>query len=253
MDSINSSWLSDGLDARMSELAGRLGDVYNALQSSGSDLAYDLTQADDGEELFRRRVNKTYETKCVSSDNINYGSVEADNNVGGIAGAMGIEYEFDLEDSLAQIVGANGIISNTYNTNCVNSGNVNYASVQGKKDRIGGAVGSEESGTVIHCESYGSISSTDGNYVGGIAGFSSTSIHDSYAFCLVNGVRYVGGVAGFGKNILDSVSMIETDTSGAFVGAVAGWADMDEEENDIAGNFYVNESLGAIDGISYVG
>ena len=272
MDSINSSWLSDGLDARMSELAGRLGDVYNALQSSGSDLAYDLTQANDQfsrilllmanalngspqTDLFEDVSEKLGESASegLVSSNINYGSVEADNNVGGIAGAMGIEYEFDLEDSLAQIVGANGIISNTYNTNCVNSGNVNYASVQGKKDRIGGAVGSEESGTVIHCESYGSISSTDGNYVGGIAGFSSTSIHDSYAFCLVNGVRYVGGVVGFGKNILDSVSMIETDTSGAFVGAVAGWADMDEEENDIAGNFYVNESLGAIDGISYVG
>lgn len=272
IDAVDLDGLSDELDARMSELAGRLGDVYGVIQSSGSDLAYDLTQANDQfsrvmllmanamngspqTDLFEDVSEQRGETvtEGLVSSNINYGSVEADNNVGGIAGAMGIEYEFDLEDSLAQIVGANGIISNTYSTSCVNSGNVNYASVQGKKDRIGGTVGSEESGTVMHCESYGSVSSSDGNYVGGIAGYSGTSIHNSYAFCLVNGTRYVGGVAGSGTNILNSVSMIETDAGGAFVGAVAGWADMEEEGNNVTGNLYVSESLGAIDGISYIG
>ena len=242
--SVDFDGLSDEFNARMNELAGRLGNVYGVLQSSGGDLAYDLTLANSEQQ------GETA-TEGLVSGNENYGAVEADNNVGGIAGAMGIEYEFDLEDSLAQIVGANGIVSNTYSTNCVNSGNVNYASVQGKKDRIGGAVGSEESGTVMNCESYGSISSTDGNYVGGIAGYSSTSIHKSYAFCLVNGSRYVGGVAGSGKDIWDSVSMIETESSGAFIGAIAGWADMDEEDS-VTGNLYVHDSLGAIDGISYV-
>ena len=272
LDTVDFDALSDELDARMSELAGRLGDVYGVIQSSGSDLAYDLTQANDQfsrvmllmanamngspqTDLFEDVSEQRGETATegLVSANTNYGSVEADNNVGGIAGAMGIEYEFDLEDSLAQIVGANGIISNTYSANCVSAGNVNYASVQGKKDRIGGTVGSEESGTVMNCESYGSVSSTDGNYVGGIVGYSGTSIHSSYAFCLVNGTRYVGGIVGSGTNILDSISMIETDTDGAFVGAVAGWAEMDEEDNEVTGNLYVNESLGAIDGISYVG
>ena len=268
--SVDFDGLSDEFNARMNELAGRLGNVYGVLQSSGGDLAYDLTLANDQfsrilmlmanalngspqTDLFEDVSEQQGETATegLVSGNENYGAVEADNNVGGIAGAMGIEYEFDLEDSLAQIVGANGIVSNTYSTNCVNSGNVNYASVQGKKDRIGGAVGSEESGTVMNCESYGSISSTDGNYVGGIAGYSSTSIHKSYAFCLVNGSRYVGGVAGSGKDIWDSVSMIETESSGAFIGAIAGWADMDEEDS-VTGNLYVHDSLGAIDGISYV-
>ena len=269
--SIDVDSISERIDTRMNELAGRLGEVYGVIQASGGDLAYDLSQANDQFSrvmlLMANAMNGSPQTDLFSdvseqsgeaateglvSKNTNYGSVDGDNNIGGIVGAMGIEYEFDLEDSLAQIVGANGIINNTYNSNCVSASNVNFGSVQAKKDRAGGTVGSEETGTVMNCESYGSVTSTDGSYVGGIAGYSDTSIHNSYAFCLVNGTRYVGGIAGSANSIVDSVSMIETDASGAFIGAVAGWADMTVEDS-VKGNLYVHDSLGAVDGISYVG
>ena len=259
------------LQARFNDLSGRLAGVYGAFSESGGSLAYDLNMANNQfsrvmlmmanamngkpqNDLFQDVSEELGEsvTEGNVAGNTNHASVEGDNNVGGIAGSMGIEYEFDLEDSLVQLVGANGIISNSYQTTCVNSGNVNYGRVSGKKDRIGGIVGSEETGTVIHCESYGGTESIDGSYVGGIAGYSDTSIRESYVLAAVNGTRYVGGIAGSGEDLYDNVSIIDTESRGAFIGAIAGWADMNGD-NTVKGNRFVHETLGGVDGISYTG
>ncbi len=261
----------EAIQARFNDISIRLADVYGAFSESGSSLAYDLNMANNQfskvmmmmanamngvpqNDLFQDVSEELGETVTEGNvaGNINHASVEGDNNVGGIAGSMGIEYEFDLEDSLVQLVGANGIINNTYNSTCICSGNVNYGQVSGKKDRIGGIVGSEETGTVVRCESYGSTGSTDGSYVGGIAGYSDTSIRSSYVLAAVNGTRYVGGIAGSGKDLYDNVSIIDTDTRGAFIGAIAGWADMTEEDS-VQGNRFVHDTLGGVDGISYTG
>ena len=261
----------EAIQARFNELSARLADAYGVFSESGGALAYDLNMANNQfsrvmlmmanaingaaqNDLFQDVSEELGETVTEGNvaGNINHASIEGDNNVGGIAGSMGIEYEFDLEDSLVQLVGANGIISNTYNSTCVNSGNVNYGQVSGKKDRIGGIVGSEETGTVIRCESYGSTESTEGSYVGGIAGYSDTSIRSSSVLATVQGTRYVGGIAGSGKDLYDNISIIDTDTHGAFIGAVAGWADM-TSGGSVTGNRFVHDTLGGVDGISYAG
>lgn len=262
---------SEAVNNRINELAAKLGDVYGAFSASGGYLASDLKMANDQfskvmllmanamngaakNDVFEdvsEALGTTVTEGCVAG-NTNHAPVEGDNNVGGIAGSMGIEYEFDLEGSLVQIVGANGIISNTYNASCVNAGNVNYSEVRGKKDRIGGIVGNEETGTVIQGESYGSVSSSDGSYVGGIVGYSSTSVRDSYVLCTVNGTRYVGGVTGFGKDLFNNTAIVDTESRGAFLGAIAGWADMTAEDS-VSGNVFVHDTLGGVDGISYIG
>ena len=261
----------EAIQARFNELSARLADAYGVFSESGGALAYDLNMANNQfsrvmlmmanamngaaqNDLFQDVSEELGETVTEGNvaGNVNHAAVEGDNNVGGIAGSMGIEYEFDLEDNLVQLVGANGIISNTYNSTCVNSGNVNYGQVSGKKDRIGGIVGSEETGTVIRCESYGSTESTEGSYVGGIAGYSDTSIRSSSVLATVQGMRYVGGIAGSGKDLYDNISIIDTDTHGAFIGAVAGWADM-TGGGSVTGNRFVHNTLGGVDGISYTG
>lgn len=263
--------IESALRRGMDQLSHRLADAYDAFSASGGALAYDLNQANNQfskvmlmmanamngspqNDVFRDVSEELGETVTEGNvaGNENRGIVEGDNNIGGIAGSMGIEYEFDLEDSLAQMVGANGIINNTYESTCINSNNVNYGDVTGKKDRVGGIVGSEESGTVIHCQSYGPAESTEGSYVGGIAGYSDTSIRSSYVLASLNGTRYVGGVAGSAKDLYDNTSVVDIPTRGAFVGAVAGWADMTQGEN-VKGNFFVHASLGGVDGISYAG
>ena len=255
----------------MGAVADSLKGAYEIISSNGSDLAYDLSLANDqftrvltlmANALNGATNNQVFEdvsdqlgekdTEGRVSGNVNYGAVDGDNNVGGIAGSMGVEYEFDLEDNLIETVGANGIVNNTYDAKCVSSGNVNQGKVVAKKDRAGGVVGSSELGAVLSCESYGAVESTEGSYVGGVAGYSSTSIRGSYAMCSVNGTRYVGGIAGYANEITDNASIMETGSKGAFTGAIAGWADANAE-NMVKDNVYVHESLGAIDGISYSG
>ena len=88
--------------------------------------------------------------------------------------------------------------------------------------------------------------------MGGIAGYSDTSIRSSSVLATVQGTRYVGGIAGSGKDLYDNISIIDTDTHGAFIGAVAGWADM-TGGGSVTGNRFVHDTLGGVDGISYAG
>ncbi|MBR4394039.1 MAG: hypothetical protein IKT07_08425 [Oscillospiraceae bacterium] len=248
-----------------------LWDAYTILSDSSSALSVDLTNAnnqfskvmtmfadamggDATHEVFED-VSEDLppeETEGRVSNNLNYGRVEGDNNVGGVIGAMGVEYEFDMEDTIAETVGANGIVNNRYETKCVSSGNINQGVVAAKKDRVGGVVGSAETGTVVSCENYGSVSSTEGGYAGGVAGYSSTSVRQSYAMCTVGGSEYVGGIVGYGAKITDCASMIDVSSVNICTGAIAGWADVNAEEA-VDRNIYVHSSLGAIDGISYAG
>ena len=190
------------------------------------------------------------DTEGRVSRNRNYGSVEGDSNVGGVIGAMGIEYEFDIEDKLVETIGVNGIVNKSYESKCVSSANRNYGGVTGRKDRVGGVVGSSETGLVLNCEGYGGVSSSDGSYVGGVVGYSETSIRDSYAMCSIAGSKYVGGITGYGSTITDCASIVMLDSSGVCAGAIAGWADMTVADA-VDRNFYVHDTLGAVDGISY--
>jgi hypothetical protein len=262
---------SGSSDAGSGGLVNNLLDAYGILSDSSSALSHDLTNANnqfskvmtmfanavggDASHQVFEDVSEDLppeETEGRVSDNLNYGRVEGDNNVGGVIGAMGVEYEFDMEDTIAETVGVNGIVNNRYETKCVSSGNINQGVVEAKKDRVGGVVGSAETGTVVSCENYGSVTSTEGGYAGGVAGYSGTSVRQSYAMCTVGGSEYVGGIAGYGTKITDCASMIAVPSVNICTGAIAGWADVNVAES-VDRNVYVHNSLGAIDGISYSG
>ena len=255
----------------LAERFDSLSSLYGAVSGTAGFLGEDLTRVNNQFSrvmlLMANALDRTSDPNIFEdvSDNMsegdvegrvsvneNYGHVDGDSNVGGVVGAMGIEYEFDLEDALATAVGANGIISNTYDTKCVCSGNLNYGSVTAKKDRAGGMVGNCETGTILQCENYGRVESTEGGYVGGIAGYSDTRIRNSYAMCRLSGNKYLGGIAGFANELTDCASMITADHATAFVGSIAGWADM-TVANAVDRNIFVHDSLGAVDGISYAG
>ena len=247
----------------------RVSEAYGILSDSSNALSVDLGTANDqfskvlmmmsdavngaaNHEIFEDISGEMglEDTEGRVSGNRNRGAVDGDSNVGGIIGSMGIEYEFDMEDKVVETLGVNGIVNKTYESKCVSSENVNYGSVTGRKDRIGGVVGSSETGLVLSCQGYGSVKSTDGSYVGGVAGFSGTTIRDSYVMCSLSGSKYVGGVAGYGSNITDCVSLVDLSSSNVCSGAIAGWADM-AQEGAVDRNIYVHDTLGAIDGISY--
>lgn len=187
---------------------------------------------------------------------VNHGHIEADANVGGIAGDMGIEYEFDLENELMSAINSRNPITSTYLTKCISSGNINHGSIAGKKDNVGGIAGQAQVGIIEHCENYGRVESSEGNYVGGIAGISHTNIRLCYSMCQLDGREFVGGIAGRAVELHDCVSLVGADDVTACFGAVAGYAEIAQAEDGedlVSGNIFVGEGIGAIDGISYSG
>lgn len=172
----------------------------------------------------------------------NAGKIEADRNIGGIAGAMAVEYSKDPEDDIEKP----DTFNFTYITKAVLQACVNEGEVSGKKDCAGGIAGLSEIGTIYNCENYGSVESTGGNYVGGIAGKSSSTIRRCYSKSKIRGERYVGGIAGKTDSMTACRAIVNV-TGDENAGAIAGSGDRE----NLSGNVFVDSGLGAVDGISY--
>ena len=177
----------------------------------------------------------------------NEGTVEGDLDVAGIAGAMGIDLEFDPEDDLKQegqrsldfLVQASAVV-----VDCVNAG-----AITGKKDDAGGIVGRMDLGMIRSCENNAPVSSTDGSYVGGVAGSSQGTIQSCWSKGALSGIHYIGGIAGLGDSLTDCRAAVEI-TGEAYLGAVAGSV---SGEGTVQGNLFAAGALAGIDGISYQG
>lgn len=116
---------------------------------------------------------------------------------------MAIEYDFDPEDDL--IEEGDRSLDFRYQTKAVVRACMNRGGVTGKRDYAGGVVGLMDLGRVSGCENYGDIASTDGGYVGGIAGASWGTIRDSWVKCHLSGGDYIGGVAGLGATLENAI------------------------------------------------
>ena len=176
----------------------------------------------------------------------NAGSVEGDRNVGGVVGAMSVEYDLDPEDDTVQLTH-----TGTYETKAVVQNCLNRGTVTGKKDCVGGVAGRMDLGTVLGCENYGGVSSTDGSDVGGIAGLSTGTVRTSYAKCTLSGKDYVGGIAGSASALRDCCAIVTVSEGSEWLGAVAG--DGDVTSGKILRNYFVDTGVAGIDGVSYSG
>ena len=258
----------EGLGEDISSLADGLSRMFGIIATNGGELSTEMTDANNqlsrvlmlmanalngasNRQIFQDISDELDEEDVEGrvSRCVNTASVEADSNVGGLIGDMGIEYEFDMEGNLAEAIGIEGIVSNTFETKCVASDNVNRGTVKGRKDGIGGVSGGEELGSILRCENYGSVDSSDGTNVGGVVGCSYSVVRESYAMCNLSGRENVGGIAGYGTTIQNCVSMVGLTDVIACSGAIAGFADVEGEA--LQGNFFVHETLGGVDGISY--
>ena len=260
----------DALDAALSDLLGSADDLGDLLSQSSDTILGDLSavsqqlqsitdllrqetslkksgEGDRIEDISDQVDGRSQRTGCLS-DARNEGVVKGDVNVAGIAGSMAIEYDFDPEDDLVEV--GDRSLDVRYQTKAVILSCINLGEVTGKKDDAGGIVGRMDLGQVSHCENYGSVSSADGSYVGGIAGASWGSIRDSWARCTLSGDHYVGGIAGYGSTLKNCHTLITLQEGSAYVGTVAGSVD---PEGTVTGNTFTQEALGAIDGISYAG
>lgn len=254
--------------ANMQGMSENLGVLNEEMASSTDDMLDDMSQVNDSfnrmmllftdamdgvldGEYADRFEDESLEAAAESTegtvaDCINYGTVSGDLDISGIAGAMGIEYDFDLEGDVTGNKDAK--LNSTFKTKCVLRGNKNEGRITAQKSYCGGITGLQEMGTILTGENYGRISSTTGDYVGGIAGNSVSAILNCYAKGILSGDEYVGGIAGYGHQIYNSYSIPAIVEANSFVGAIAGEVD---DEAKLRENYFVSDTLAGIDRISY--
>lgn len=237
---------ADNILADLTTISDQVQSITDLLRQETQD-AKDEADKNLVEDISDQIDSDQQRTGCVSSST-NNGEVQGDVNVAGIAGSMAIEYDFDPEDDLVKE--GDRSLDITYQTKAVIRRSVNHGTITGKKDQAGGVVGRMDLGQVTHCENYGTVSSTDGSYVGGIAGGSWGTIRESWSRCTLSGDHYVGGIAGYGTNLKNCRSAVEITDAKAYTGTIAGDRDT---EGIVTGNTFTHDSLGGIDGISYAG
>ncbi|MEA4973350.1 MAG: hypothetical protein VB119_09280 [Candidatus Metalachnospira sp.] len=212
----------------------------------------DLQNSGDGTDL-SQYIQDTSDTNISGTrlgkvaDCHNTGEIQADRNVGGIVGSMDIEYDLDPESDLT---GTN-IFRTTYETRSVLEDCVNEGNIISKKDSVGGIAGRMNLGTIFECENYGGIESSNGDYIGGIAGTANATIRNSYSKCTLKGDNYIGGIAGSATKLDSCYSIVSIDGGEECLGAIAGKGD--DESGNITNNYFVSDTLAGIDGISYSG
>lgn len=251
----NASNYSDIINEDLRAVNDQLNVVFNLL----ADHLVDYSEL-SVEELYEEVSDEEIDTITTGRTDscTNKGIVKGDINVGGIAGAMSIDEE-DPEDSAAGSVEYK--IGRRFITKCIINGSVNEGYITAKKNGAGGIVGYMKHGVVLDSEGYGSVESTEGDYVGGICGESLTIIKRCYALCSVSGGKNIGGIAGFADTLKDCYAIVDCEAAigrkGAIAGQTASYENLpdDEEEQGIkvSGNYYVGDSLYGIDNISYVG
>ncbi len=207
-----------------------------------------------GEELGDSQTTQDayYDTSSFQQGKVtlceNRGLVEADNSVGGIVGQVATEYDFDPEEDISVTGPESFNLEQT--VKAIVRESRNYGDVVGKKNYVGGVVGRADFGAVISCESYGAVSSSDGSYVGGIAGSSSYCVRSCYAMGELAGKDYVGGIAGQGCDIFYSYAYPLLEFTGECGGSIAGQL---SEDGILCGNYYVQGNVAGIDSIGYEG
>lgn len=245
--------LSDGMDQTSTDLKtinGQMNDVYDSIGTM-IDNIQNFTIEDVVDDTSMVDIESMTYGKLVGCTN--KGHVEADLNVGGIAGIMAVEYEIDPEDDAVADVSWKE--RHSYELKAVIASCVNKGNVTAKKDNAAGICAVAKLGYITHCSAYETIKSEGGDYVGGIAGTAYITIDNCIAKCSLSGEGYVGGILGCGFTQEDAgsvvsgcYSLVEITGCEQFDGAVAGCY-----EGSFTDNYFVSDRLRGINRVSYEG
>ena len=191
--------------------------------------------------------------KLLSCDN--RAAVSGDINTGGVAGTIAVEYELDPEsDALS---GDAPLYRREYELKAILQNCSNTGTITGRRDYVGGICGRMDLGLITGCEGGGIVESESGDYIGGIAGFTTAAIRDSFAKCRLSGGKYVGGIVGSAavEGSAKSVgevsrchSLVRVTDAKQYVGAISG-----VDRGAFRDNTFVSDQLAGIGGISIAG
>lgn len=247
---------TDGLKAAVGNGVANITEDVNAISSQIDSisktfaLATEDAQQDMVSDVSDADIDAIREGKIRNCTN--QAAVEADLNVGGIVGAMALESSLDPE---SDTVSGSGLRMRHYEVKAILQSCVNRGTVTGKRSYCGGICGRMELGTIVSCENYGSITSTGGNYVGGISGNTAGRIRDCFAKCTLSGSKYIGGIVGNGttqdvtgesSTVSNCYAMVDIEEAIQYIGAISGG-----ENGSFAQNFFCSDTLAGINHVSY--
>lgn len=219
--------------------------INNTISNASNNLGIKVTDISDKDtaDNFTGKVEA-----CV-----NYGSVLADLNAGGIAGAIALENDMDHEDDIQ--FNGNQSLNLESEMRSVILNCENKATVSAKKRQVGGIVGLTTLGLVKDCVNTGYLDAESANYVGGIVGNSDGYIRNNSSKCQISGASYVGGIAGKAAFVSDCQSMVNIQNGNEKTGAILGFQEINDntDKNSFKNNFYLvtDKDFGGIDGVSY--
>lgn len=248
----------DALNSRVNAASGGLGNdllqVSAQLRLTSDTLLNALQDAENGS--LQGSVSDTSEEDidAVTSGKIlscvNRAAVRGDINVGGVAGAMAVEYELDPEDDLSTDAPA---YRRAYELKAILHKCANYGSVTSLRNYAGGVCGRADLGLVSRCGGYGSVESESGDYVGGVAGFTGGAVRNCFAKCRLSGGDYVGGITGAvekdgGGSVSRCCSLVQIPEHGQYAGAISGGSGGTFQDN-----LFVSDGLAGLDRVSLAG
>ena len=256
-----------GLSSQMRALSGEMAGVTGTLKADitainekvneVTDTAYDLFLGDGNQDILidSSEMDIDLITLGKIKDCENSGEINGDINIGGIAGTMALEYELDPEDDLSSQTDDSE--RRKYEVKAVVQDCVNTGTITAKRSCVGGIAGRMDLGMIAHAENYGLIQSESGDYVGGIAGITSSTVRNCFSKCTLSGGSYIGGIVGSGvgknldgsySNVVSCCSMVEIPEYEQFVGAISG-----DRAGSFLENYFVSDTLAGINGKSYSG
>ncbi|MGM9554240.1 MAG: hypothetical protein ACI3V2_08030 [Faecousia sp.] len=248
------------LNGEIAGFSGTLSEDVRAIQqqvSAITDTAMELFFGDgEGDVLIdSSETDIDLVTLGKVSDCTNFGSVDGDINVGGIAGAMAMEYELDPEDDITSNL--DGTQRRKLEVKAILQNCANTGSITAKRSYAGGICGRMDFGLIARSEGYGSVSVSSGDYAGGIAGLAASTVRHCFAKCTLSGKKYIGGIVGSGVTediagssgtVAGCYSMVKIENAEEFSGAVSG-----VDAGDYVENFFISDTLTGINGRSYTG
>ncbi len=177
----------------------------------------------------------------------NCGDTAGERNIGGIVGAISVDYS--LEDADEEEIDYASMISGgaKYLIFAAIESCKSESEIIAYKSTAGGIVGKMDFGAAVRCLFGGEVRSL-GAYAGGIAGLSKGSLRKCEARANLSAKKYLGGIAGLGNDLSACLALPYFESETHCLGSIAGSA-----EGNVSQNYYSGCETGGIDGFSFEG
>ena len=247
LDSLNASAREDSLEVirNLNEINSRFSRLTDLMKNE-RDRLNDI--ADNGGIFVDTSTDVNSASRIVSCRNM--ADISGDSLTGGIAGTIGVEYDLDPDEDILRTNSRS--LDYSFGVSAAIFDSVNAGGVSARANHAGGITGKADLGYLKMNTNEGDVTSEDGYFIGGIAGYSEASLEGNTARCRVTGKKNTGGICGYGKELWDNRAVVTVLGTEEYAGTIAGNVDSLDPEN-LRNNLYYSGNYGAVDDIDYAG